>query len=64
MFRKLSRKLDSSIKGKYYDMDLSSLGEEDFKRLTSSLYRDIAFRGLGGILLLVVCLIILVNVSW
>lgn len=64
MFKKVSSKLDKIIKGKYHDINLDSLDEEDFKRLSPFIYKDIIVRGAVGGVLFIISIIVLCSIKW
>lgn len=59
MFFKKKHKKDR-FSSKYSSMDIWGMSDEEFDKISKGLYKAIAFRGIGGLLLFIICIILLV----
>lgn len=56
--RKKKEKVDR-FRSKYADLDIEGMSDEEFAKISNDVYRAIAIRGFGGIVLFILCIIAL-----
>lgn len=60
---KLKSKKDRS-RSKYLDLDFDSMSDEEFEKVSKKIKSEIAFRGLGGIFLFILAVVLLGSIQW
>lgn len=63
MFKKEKKIKKDRFKSKYTELDFDNMSEEEFSEISGRVYRAIAIRGVGGMLLFIVCIFALIFCS-
>ena len=57
MFKREKFDRNSIFRSKYMDLDIENMSDEEFSKISKKVYISIATRGIGGIILFILCII-------